>query len=30
MSDYTAIADVGETLVELLRGNMQGLILRIR
>jgi len=26
MSDYTAIADVGETLVELLRGNMQGLI----
>ena len=25
MSDYTAIADVGETLVELLRGNMQGL-----
>lgn len=26
MSDYTAIADVGETLIELLRGNMQGLI----
>jgi hypothetical protein len=26
MSDYTAIADVGETLVELLRGNMQDLI----
>lgn len=26
MSDYTAIADVGETLVELLRVNMQDLI----
>ena len=26
MSDYMAIADVGETLVELLRGNMQDLI----
>lgn len=26
MSDYTAIADVGETLIELLRGNMQDLI----
>jgi len=26
MSDYTAIAEVGETLVELLRGNMQDLI----
>ena len=26
MSDYTAIADVGETLVELLKGNLQGLI----
>ncbi len=26
MSDYTAIADVGDTLVELLRGNMQNLI----
>lgn len=28
MSDYTAIADVGETLIELLRDNMQGLIPR--
>lgn len=26
MSDYTAIADVGETLVELLRENMQDII----
>jgi hypothetical protein len=26
MSDYTAIADVGDTLVELLRANMQDLI----
>lgn len=26
MSDYTAIADVGETLVELLKGNMQDII----
>lgn len=28
MSDYTAIADVGETLIELLRDNMQDLIPR--
>lgn len=26
MSDYTAVADVGETLIELLRENMQNLI----
>lgn len=26
MSDYTAIADIGETLIELLRGNTQDLI----
>ncbi len=26
MSDYTAIADVGETLIDLLRGNMENLI----
>ncbi len=26
MSNYRAIADVGETLIELLRNNMQDLI----